>query len=59
MENGSTWGTWLAYVAIVVFLLFLLAVFVRTMMLFSTLTFMPIARVVRRIARLMGTRDNT
>jgi hypothetical protein len=29
-------------------------VFVRTMMLFATLTFMPIARVVRRIARLVG-----
>jgi len=35
-------------------LLFLLAVFVRTMMLFSTLTFMPVARVLRRIARLVG-----
>ena len=47
-------GTWVAYVAIVAFLLFLLAVFVRTMMLFATLTFMPIARVFRRIARLVG-----
>jgi hypothetical protein len=54
MESGSVLGTWVAYVAIVAFLLFLLAVFVRTMMLFATLTFMPIARVVRRIAQLVG-----
>ena len=54
MENASTLETWLAYAAIGVFLLFLLAVFVRTMMLFSTLTFMPISRMVRRVARLFG-----
>jgi hypothetical protein len=54
MESGSALGTWVAYMVIVAFLLFLLAVFVRTMMLFSTLTFMPIARVLRRIARLVG-----
>jgi len=57
MENGSTLGTWVAYVVIVAFLVFLLVVFVRTMMLFSTLTFMPIARVWRRIVRTLGRRE--
>ena len=54
MENGSTWGTWLAYLAIVVFLAFVLALVVRTMMLFSTLTFMPVSRILRRVGRLFG-----
>jgi membrane-anchored protein YejM (alkaline phosphatase superfamily) len=58
MENGSTWGTWLAYAAIVAFLLFLLAVFARTMMLFSTLTFMPLSRILRRVARFIGRGDS-
>jgi len=58
MENGSIWGTWLAYAAIVVFLLFLLAVFARTMMLFSTLTFMPLSRILRRLARFIGRGDS-
>jgi len=56
MEHASSWGIWLAYGAIVLFLALLLAVFVRTMMLFSTLTFMPLARVVRRVERLFGRR---
>ena len=47
MENGSAWGTGLAYVAIVAFLVLLFALFVRTMMLFAPLTFMPLARVGR------------
>jgi len=54
MENGSTLGTWVAYVAIVLFLLFLLALIVRTMLLFATLTIMPISRVGRWFLRLMG-----
>jgi hypothetical protein len=54
MENGSTWGTWLAYVAIVAFLLLLLGVFVRTMMMFATLTIMPLSRVGQWILRLIG-----
>lgn len=56
MENTTTWGTWLAYAAIVVFLLFVLMVFARTMMLFGTLTLMPVARVVRLLARFLGRR---
>ena len=52
MEHGSGWGIWLAYGAIIAFLLLLLFVFVRTMMLFSTLTFMPLSRVVQWIGRL-------
>jgi hypothetical protein len=56
MENTTTWGTWLAYAAIVVFLLLVLVVFARTMMLFGTLTLMPVSRVVRRLARLLGRR---
>ena len=56
MESGSTWGTWVAYVAIVLFLLFLLALVVRTMMLFSTLTFMPLSRVLRGLGRLIDRR---
>jgi hypothetical protein len=54
MENGSTWGTWLAYVAIVAFLFLLLAVFLRTMMMFATLTIMPLSRVGRWILRRFG-----
>lgn len=54
MENGSALGTWLAYIAIVAFLLLLLAVFVRTMAMFATLTFMPLARVGRWFARLFS-----
>jgi hypothetical protein len=57
MENGSTWGNWLAYVAIVLFLLFLLALIARTMMLFGTLTLMPISRILRRFTRLFARRD--
>ena len=57
METGSTWGTWLAYTAIVVFLALLLAVFVRTMALFATLTFMPLARLGRLLRRLFWRTD--
>ena len=56
MESGSTWETWVAYVAIVLFLLFLLALVGRTMMLFSTLTFMPLSRVLRGVEWLIGRR---
>jgi hypothetical protein len=52
MENGTAWGVWIAYVAIVLFLVLLVVVFARTMMLFGTLTLMPISRVARRFARL-------
>ena len=52
MENGTAWGVWIAYVAIVLFLILLVVVFARTMMLFGTLTLMPISRVARRFARL-------
>ena len=58
MENGSSWGIWLAYGAIVLFLALLLAVFARTMMLFSTLTFMPLARILRRVTQLFGRRES-
>ena len=51
MENGTAWGVWIAYVAIVMFLILLVVVFARTMMLFGTLTLMPISRVARRFAR--------
>lgn len=54
MENGSTLGTWVAYVAIVLFLLFLLALILRTMLLFATLTIMPISRVGSWLLRLIG-----
>ena len=54
MESGSALGTWLAYAAIVVFLLLLLAVFLRTMAMFATLTFMPLSRVGRWFARLFS-----
>lgn len=54
MEHGTTWGSWLAYAAIVTFLVLMLFVLARTMMLFATLTFMPVARVVRRLGRLIG-----
>jgi len=56
MESGSTWGAWVAYVVIVLFLLLLLAVVMRTMMLFSTLTFMPVSRALRGLERLIGRR---
>ena len=52
MENGTAWGAWIAYVAIVLFLVLLVVVFARTMMLFGTLTLMPMSRVARRFARL-------
>lgn len=52
MESGTNWGTWLAYGAICVFLVGLLAVFVRTLLLFATLTFMPISRMMSRVRRL-------
>ena len=52
MENGTAWGVWIAYVAIVLFLVLLVVVFARTMMLFGTLTLMPMSRVARRFARL-------
>ena len=52
METGSSWGVWLAYAVIVAFLLFVLFLFARTMALFATLTFMPLARIKRQIARL-------
>ena len=54
MENGTAWGVWIAYVAIVLFLVLLVVVFARTMMLFGTLTLMPISRIARRFARLFG-----
>lgn len=56
MENGSSWGVWLAYGAIVAFLLLLLFVFARTMALYATLTFMPIARILEQIQRIFGRR---
>jgi hypothetical protein len=59
MESGSTLGTWLAYAAIVVFLLFLLVVVVRTMLMFATLTIMPLARVGRWLLRLVGRGEST
>ena len=52
METGTAWGIWIAYVAIVLFLVLLVVVFARTMMLFGTLTLMPISRVARRFTRL-------
>ena len=42
----------MAYVVIVLFLIFIVFLMARTMMLFSTLTLMPISRVMRRIQRL-------
>ena len=59
MENGTLWGTWLAYIAILAFLILLLALIIRTMALFATLTFMPIARVGRWFWRLFGRGDPT
>lgn len=52
MEGGTTWGVWFAYIVIGIFLALVLAVFLRTMMLFGTLTLMPIARVWRRLKRI-------
>lgn len=49
MESGTIWGTWLAYGAICVFLAALLLLIVRTLLLFSTLTFMPISRILSRV----------
>ena len=54
MENASSLGNWIAYAVIVAFLVLLVVVVARTMALFATLTFMPIARIVRRIERLFG-----
>ena len=54
MENGTVWGTWLAYAAIIAFLILLVAVFIRTMAMFATLTFMPLARVGRWFVRRLG-----
>ena len=54
MENGSAWGTWLAYAAIVALLILLLALVLRTLAMFATLTFMPLARVGRWFGRLFG-----
>jgi Ni/Fe-hydrogenase subunit HybB-like protein len=54
MENGTAWGVWIAYVAIVVFLVLLVALLARTMMLFGTLTLMPLSRIARRFARFFG-----
>ena len=59
MEHGTVWGTWLAYTAIVAFLVLLLAVLMRTMAMFATLTFMPLARVARWFVRLFGRDDAT
>ena len=55
MENGTTWGTWIAYGAICVFLLVLVVVVGRTLLLFSTLTLMPLNRVLRWVR---GKRDD-
>jgi hypothetical protein len=52
VENSSSWTNWMAYVVIVLFLIFIVFLMARTMMLFSTLTLMPISRVMRRIQRL-------
>jgi hypothetical protein len=52
VENSSSWSNWVAYVVIVLFLIFIVFLMARTMMLFSTLTLMPISRVMRRIQRL-------
>ena len=54
MEDAAIGGNWIADAAIVVFLVLLVLVVARTMALFATLTFMPVARVVRRIERLFG-----
>jgi hypothetical protein len=54
VENSSSWGNWMAYVVIVLFLIFIVFLMARTMMLFSTLTLMPISRVLRRIHRLFS-----
>jgi hypothetical protein len=58
MENGTAWGTWLAYAVIVVFLILLAAVVIRTVAMFATLTFMPLARVSRWFFRLF-VKDDT
>ena len=57
MEHGSSFGTWVAYAVIVAFLLFLVFLMARTMMLFTTLTLMPISRVWRRLQRLLVRRS--
>jgi hypothetical protein len=56
VENGSGIGTWMAYVAIVAFLLFLVFLLARTMMMFSTLTLMPLSRVIRWLQRVFSGR---
>jgi hypothetical protein len=52
VEHSSSWGTWVAYVVIVLFLIFLVFLMARTLLLFSTLTLMPMSRVLRRVQRL-------
>lgn len=47
-------GNRLAHAAIVVFLLLLFVVVVRTMLMFATLTIMPLSRVGRWLLRLVG-----
>jgi hypothetical protein len=47
MENGSSVWTIVAYAVICIFLLLLVVVLARTMLLFSVLTLMPLARVLR------------
>ena len=42
----------MAYVVIVLFLIFLVFLMARTLLLFSTLTLMPMSRVLRRVQRL-------
>ena len=44
----------MAYAAIVTFLILLLAVVLRTLMMYATLTLMPLARILRWIERLLG-----
>ena len=54
MENGPTWTNWIAYVVIVAFLLLLVFLLGRTMMMFGTLTLMPLSRIGRFFRRLVG-----
>jgi hypothetical protein len=51
MESGTTWGNWVAYAAICIFLFLALVVVARTMLMFATLTFMPVARILSRVKR--------
>jgi hypothetical protein len=52
MEGGTSLGVWLAYGAICAFLLLLFVVFARTMMLFATLWFSPVAHLASRLLRI-------